>query len=452
VTANTTYVASYYAPNGHYASSDGYFVNPVVNGPLTALADGTDGVNGVYIYGSGGGFPTLAYQKSNYWVDVIFTTDSAPDTTPPTVTSKQPAANATGVAASTKITATFSEPLQSGTASIAVKDAGGTDVIGVTTYDAPTQTVTFTPTVTLADNTTYGVTVSGAKDVAGNTMVATSWSFTTATPPPPDTTPPTISGQTPATGATGVATSSPVSATFSEPVQASTAVIALSGPGGTAVPGTQSPTSGTSQTITFTPTAALTASTAYTVNVSGAKDAAGNVMAPVSWGFTTGAAAGTPVSIWASTATPSVLADSDTAATEVGVKFRTAAAGKITGIRFYKGPGNTGTHVGTLWSKAGAELAKVTFTGETASGWQQATFSTPVSVAANTTYVASYNAPSGHYSVNESYFTAAVTNGPLTALKNGTDGVNGVYRYGTRAFPSTGFKSSNYWVDVLFTS
>ena len=36
-------------------------------------------------------------------------------------------------------------------------------------------------------------------------------------------------------------------------------------------------------------------------------------------------------------------------ASRSGVKFRTTQAGSITGIRFYKGAGNTGTHVGSLW-------------------------------------------------------------------------------------------------------
>ncbi len=45
------------------------------------------------------------------------------------------------------------------------------------------------------------------------------------------------------------------------------------------------------------------------------------------------------------------------------------------GIRFYKGVANTGTHMGALWSSTGAKLANVTFSGETASGWQQANFS-----------------------------------------------------------------------------
>jgi hypothetical protein len=57
----------------------------------------------------------------------------------------------------------------------------------------------------------------------------------------------------------------------------------------------------------------------------------------------------------------------DTGEVELGIKFQTSAAGAVTGIRFYKNPWNTGTHVGNLWSSAGALLASVTFTNETAS-------------------------------------------------------------------------------------
>ena len=73
VTAGTTYVASYLAPNGHYAADEGYFANTgVVNSPLTALQNGVDGGNGVYRYGTSGGFPNSSYQSTNYWVDVVF--------------------------------------------------------------------------------------------------------------------------------------------------------------------------------------------------------------------------------------------------------------------------------------------------------------------------------------------------------------------------------------------
>jgi hypothetical protein len=347
VTANTTYIASYYAPNGRYAEDDGYFATAGYGSPpLYALADGEDGPNSVYR--SGTGFPTGTYQSANYWVDVVFSTGStAPDTTAPTITSRTPASGATGISAGTTITATFSEPIQSGTAGVSVKDSGGAAVGGSTAYDSSTRTVTFTPSSALTASSSYSVTVSGAKDAAGNVMTADTWSFTTAAAAP--------------------------SGSFS---------------------------------------------------------------------------------LWSSTDKPTTAADPDTSAVEVGVKFRADVAGKVTGIRFYKGTGNTGTHVGHLWSSTGQQLGTVTFSGESASGWQQASFSTPINVSAGTTYIASYYAPGGHYAADEgSFASAGVDNAPLHALRNGLDGPNGVYRYGTGGgFPTSSYNSSNYWVDVVFTT
>ena len=66
-----------------------------------------------------------------------------------------------------------------------------------------------------------------------------------------------------------------------------------------------------------------------------------------------GPATGCPCTIWPTTATPATPATNDTSAVEVGVKFRTSQAGYITGLRFYKGTGNTGTHTGSLWTATG---------------------------------------------------------------------------------------------------
>ena len=104
-------------------------------------------------------------------------------------------------------------------------------------YDSASRTVTFTPTSALAAGTTYTASVSGAKDTAGNVMTATSWTFTTAASPPPDTTPPTVTSRTPAAGATGVPTSTSVTATFSEAVDPASVSVTLRDPNGTAVPG-----------------------------------------------------------------------------------------------------------------------------------------------------------------------------------------------------------------------
>lgn len=156
--------------------------------------------------------------------------------------------------------------------------------------------------------------------------------------------------------------------------------------------------------------------------------------------------------IWPSAAVPGVVDGGPDSAVELGVKFRSDMAGSITGIRFYKASANTGTHVGNLWTSTGTLLATATFTGETASGWQQVTFATPISITANTVYVASYHANNGHFSVNDNYFWVnGVDNPPLHALANGVSGGNGVFAYGSSsAFPNQTWNTRNYWVDVVW--
>src|SRR5439155_335919 len=132
----------------------------------------------------------------------------------------------------------------------------------------------------------------------------------------------------------------------------------------------------------------------------------------------------------------------------VGVKFRSDVSGSVTGIRFYKGAGNNGTHTGLLYSSTGTALAQATFSGETASGWQQVNFSSPVAIAANTTYIAAFFTTSGYaYTVNQ-FTSAGVDSPPLHALRSGVDGPNGVYMFGgTPQFPSFTYSGTNYWVD-----
>lgn len=176
-----------------------------------------------------------------------------------------------------------------------------------------------------------------------------------------------------------------------------------------------------------------------------ALDAAGNVSAE----STEPSITLEPTSIWIDGDTPQGF-DSDGTAIEVGVKFRPLVNGKITGVKFYKGTLNTGTHTGNLWTLAGSNLATATFTSETASGWQEVAFSTPVDVVAGTTYVASYFAPNGHISFTSSYFgSAGITSQYLRALPNGVDGNNGVFKVGA-GFPNDWFNQTNYWVDVTF--
>jgi hypothetical protein len=349
ISANTVYVASYFAPNGNYATDNGYFaIAGVDTPPLHLLKDGVSGGNGVYAYGASGTFPTNTFNSTNYWVDVVLSSGSGGDTTPPVVTATSPASGATGINTSTTVTATFSEALDSGSVSGSTFKlaSGATPVSATVSYNAGVATLA--PNGALAAGATYTATVvggsAGVKDAAGNPLAADfSWSFTTA-------------------GATGCCTA------------------------------------------------------------------------------------------FAATATPVTSAASDSAAVEVGVKFKADVAGSIAGIRFYKGSGNTGTHVGNLWTLSGQRLATATFGNETATGWQQVTFATPVAITANTVYVASYFAPAGHYASDAQFFAAGLDNPPLHLLQDGASGGNGVYAYGaTSSFPTSTFQSTNYWVDVVFT-
>jgi hypothetical protein len=159
----------------------------------------------------------------------------------------------------------------------------------------------------------------------------------------------------------------------------------------------------------------------------------------------------TPCSLWDNAATPTVAADPDSSPVELGLKFRSDVDGQVTGVRFYKSSANTGTHMGRLWSGSGQLLAQATFTNESASGWQQVDFPSPVPIKANTTYVVSYHTGVGRYAVDEGYFNTPYTKGPLRALSTSEAGGNGVYRYGSGGvFPTSTYRSANYWVDVVF--
>jgi hypothetical protein len=266
-----------------------------------------------------------------------------------------------------------------------------------------------------------------------------------------DIKPPTVTRQGPAANATGVAIAAAVSATFSEPVEASSVALTLRDATGGAVGGSVGYDAIT-RTATFTPSAPLAATASYTATVAGAVDRAGNPLpAPVSWTFTTGGAGACPCSLYDDAALPTLAATGDASAVELGVRFTADVDGWVSGVRFYKGPGNTGSHTGSLWSAGGQRLASAVFANETAVGWQTVRFDAPVAVAAGAVYVASYHAPAGHYAADSGFFAASgIDRAPLHAPATGIAGGNGVYRYGASGFPSGSHRSTNYWVDVLF--
>jgi Tol biopolymer transport system component len=104
----------------------------------------------------------------------------------PTVTSRTPAANGTGVVVGSNVTATFSEAVQgvSGSTFRLQNAATGAAVSGTVTYDPATRVATLDPVAALAAGTSYRATLTGGaaavRDAAGNPLATTSWTFTTA--------------------------------------------------------------------------------------------------------------------------------------------------------------------------------------------------------------------------------------------------------------------------------
>jgi hypothetical protein len=217
---------------------------------------------------------------------------------------------------------------------------------------------------------------------------------------------------------------------------------------------------------TVTPFIGAAAQPTTSVGGSGTSAVVGGLTNETSYTFTVSATnvAGTSAASAATTAvvprasifelaTPAIIDASDTGSVNLGVKFRSDVSGSVTGVRFYKAAANTGTHVGSLWSSTGTLLAQGTFSGETGSGWQALMFSSPVAITANTTYVVSYLAPNGHYSVTSGGFgLGGIDNPPLHGLPDSLSS-NGVYAYGSATtFPASTFNAGNYWVDLLFTA
>jgi hypothetical protein len=145
---------------------------------------------------------------------------------------------------------------------------------------------------------------------------------------------------------------------------------------------------------------------------------------------------------------PNTVAVSDTNRVELGLRFKARSSGTVSAIRFYKGPRNTGTHVGNLWDASGKLLGSVTFTNESARGWQQAALPKAIHLTAGASYVVSYVAPRGHYAADKNYFAASRTTRSMYAFAD-SEGHNGVYKYGG-GFPTSSQNATNYYVDLLY--
>lgn len=148
--------------------------------------------------------------------------------------------------------------------------------------------------------------------------------------------------------------------------------------------------------------------------------------------------------------TPSVVNQPDSGSVELGMRFRSNRDGAVTGVKFYKGSLNVGTHEVSVWATNGNRIGAGVAFNETGSGWQTVSLAEPVPVQANTTYIVSYHAPNGRYSVTRNFFASAFSRGPLAAPTSTSTAPNGVYAYSSSVtMPRQSASATNYFVDVV---
>lgn len=164
--------------------------------------------------------------------------------------------------------------------------------------------------------------------------------------------------------------------------------------------------------------------------------------------WTAGSAnAATPDTIWGTNAPTPAIVDSETSAVELGTRFTAVVGGQASGVRFYKTPENSGAHTGSLWTSTGRLLGRVAFARETSTGWQTASFASPITLTAGGSYVVSYHGDNGRYVSTEAFRGTSST----PRLRVPTSDA-GVYAYSASStFPSSSWHSSQYWVDLTFT-
>lgn len=256
----------------------------------------------------------------------------------------------------------------------------------------------------------------------------------------------TVVAQTPAAGAVDIAPSAAVGITLSAPLAAGARVVLTRADDGSPLAGTTTATAdGTG--LRLVPAAPLPADAELRVSVTGLRSEGGATLADQTWTFRTRATGAAAEQTLFGSVVPQVASVDESSPVELGVAFRTLRPGRITQLRFYKGPGNDGVHVASLWDAAGRRLARVTVAGETASGWQTADLATPVVVQPGQDYVVSYLAPRGHYAVTPRFFEQPHTSGDLVSAP----GANGRYLYGAAGgLPVHSWGASNYFADVTF--
>ncbi len=260
-----------------------------------------------------------------------------------------------------------------------------------------------------------------------------------------DNTPLSAGGQWPLPGSSSVPQGSTVGAIFSKPVTASTVSLTLKDANGAPVAGA-SAYDPVSRKATFTPAAPLALATTFTATLTGTTSSGVTLSSGGSWFFTTVVSppppGSCPCSFYDESVVPAIEEVMDGVPLTLGIRFSGTTSGTVTGVKFYKSAGNTGTHTGYLFTGGGQQLASVTFANESTSGWQTAFFDQPVSINANAEYVVAYKSLTGAYSATGNGFGNGLSVGNLRTYSDA-----GAYSY-SGDFPGS-HSSASYLVDVV---
>ncbi|MDD1557135.1 hypothetical protein C7U65_16115 [Bradyrhizobium sp. WBAH23] len=415
IAAGTTYVVSVNI-NSYYVSTTQGFASGISNGGLNSPVGA-----GVFDY-SAGVFPTNVYQNANYFRDVVYTAGSKkPNNHPGTVS-------------------VGGTPTQNQTLTATVSDADGVPATVTYQWQQSTNGTTWS-NITGA---TAGTLTLGQAQVGSFVRVTAFYTDQLG------------SSETPVSAATatkvanvndvGVVT---ISGTAT---QNQTLTASVTDPDGVPANITyrwQSSPDGTTWTNLSATTASLTLDSSlvgkrirvnatYTDLLSTNENATSAATAIVA------AASATTTLFTTQTPANTNASDGIGADYELGMRFTADTSGVIQAIRYYKASNETGPHVGHIWSATGQELATVTFTNESTSGWQQQALATPLTIAAGTTYVVSVNINSYYVSTTQG-FASGISNGGLNAPVGA-----GVFDYSAGVFPTNVYQNANYFRDVVF--
>ncbi|MGI2901895.1 N,N-dimethylformamidase beta subunit family domain-containing protein [Tolypothrix sp. VBCCA 56010] len=155
ISANTTYVVSVNTANTYFVISSQGLASSVVNGDVSSVADGSNGV-----YGNVNALPTNSYMSSNYFRDIVFTAQVTASITKVSGDNQQ---GAVGTA--------LPNPLV-----VQVKNSAGNPQVGVTVNFTVTNgggTISPTSAVTDANGKASTVLTLGTTPATNNTVSAT---------------------------------------------------------------------------------------------------------------------------------------------------------------------------------------------------------------------------------------------------------------------------------------